>query len=170
MAWAICAILETVIIVVNATKQVRGEIHHERRLHRLLMIEEAKMLERGLATQPEQPDDSPPLAPPTPASYEDINRTLTASVSRPVQSTDPLAQYRSPKYSTPEVQITTCNMSGYWLVAIQCKDRSKLLFDTVCTLADLEYDVFHATIDSQHGVAIQEYYIRYLLCAVSQQI
>ena len=51
-------------------------------------------------------------------------------------------------------------MNGYWLVTVKCKDRTKLLFDTVCTLADMDYDVFHATIDSNEGVASQEYYIR----------
>ncbi len=51
-------------------------------------------------------------------------------------------------------------MNGYWLVTIKCKDRTKLLFDTVCTLADMDYDVFHATIDSVKGDAMQEYYIR----------
>ena len=32
---------------------------------------------------------------------------------------------------------------------VHCKDREKLLFDTVCTLADLDYDVYHATIDGK---------------------
>ena len=58
------------------------------------------------------------------------------------------------------VAITHCGDSGYWLVTITCKDRSKLLFDTVCTLADLDYDVYHATIDSNDGVAQQEYYVK----------
>ena len=51
-------------------------------------------------------------------------------------------------------------MNKYWLVTIKCKDRTKLLFDSVCTLADMDYDVFHATIDSVKGDAMQEYYIR----------
>ena len=45
-------------------------------------------------------------------------------------------------------------------MTIRCKDRNKLLFDTVCTLADMDYDVYHATIDSQEGIAHQEYYIK----------
>ena len=44
----------------------------------------------------------------------------------------------------------------YWVVDIQCKDRQKLLFDTVCTLADMGYDVYHATIDGEHANAHQE--------------
>ena len=67
---------------------------------------------------------------------------------------------RSPKHSRPVVKITLDARRGYWLVAITCKDRNKLLFDTVCTLADLDYEVFHATIDSRAGVAMQEYWIK----------
>ena len=58
------------------------------------------------------------------------------------------------------VKISKCCDRKYWLVNIECKDRNKLLFDTVCTLADLNYDVFHATIDSADGRAVQEYYIK----------
>lgn len=58
------------------------------------------------------------------------------------------------------VTISDCTRRGYWLVAITCKDRNKLLFDTVCTLADLDYDVYHATVDSNKGIASQEYYIK----------
>lgn len=58
------------------------------------------------------------------------------------------------------MSITHSSMNNYWLVTIKCKDRTKLLFDTVCTLADMDYDVFHATIDSIKGDAMQEYYIR----------
>ena len=35
------------------------------------------------------------------------------------------------------------------LVTIRCKDRPKLLFDTVCTLTDMDYVVFHANIDTE---------------------
>ena len=54
------------------------------------------------------------------------------------------------------MDITYCGRSLYWMVDIKCKDRPKLLFDTVCTLADCGYDVFHATIDSEGGFAHQE--------------
>lgn len=63
---------------------------------------------------------------------------------------------RSPKAGRPDVDITYCGRSAYWMVDIKCKDRPKLLFDTVCTLADCGYDVFHATIDSHEGSAHQE--------------
>lgn len=41
-----------------------------------------------------------------------------------------------------------------------CWFAPQLLFDTVCTLADMRYDVYHATIDSNNGKAFQEYFLR----------
>ena len=38
---------------------------------------------------------------------------------------------------------------------VRCEDRPKLLFDTVCTLTDMQYVVFHGTIDSDGPKAIQ---------------
>lgn len=66
---------------------------------------------------------------------------------------------RSPKFSTPDIDIQY-DSTGYWLVDIRCKDRNKLLFDTVCTLADLNYDVYHATVSSQEDMACQEFYVK----------
>lgn len=40
------------------------------------------------------------------------------------------------------------------------RDRRKLFFDTVCTLADMNYDIYHATIDSEGDVANQLFYVR----------
>ena len=54
------------------------------------------------------------------------------------------------------MDITYNARSGYWVVDISCKDRQKLLFDTVCTLADMGYDVYHATVDGEDGHAHQE--------------
>ncbi|XP_026384185.1 ACT domain-containing protein ACR1-like [Papaver somniferum] len=59
-----------------------------------------------------------------------------------------------------EVCIENCNEKGYTVVNVRCKDRPKLLFDTVCTLTDLGYVVFHAAISSRDSLAVQEYYIR----------
>ena len=119
---------------------------------------------------------------------------------------DILLVCRSMKHSKPDVSIVRCKHTGYWLINISCKDRNKLLFDTVsplysssespvmlkgchtnrcccgtanerspqmsnalltrrdalqvCTLADLDYDVYHATIKSCDGMATQEYYVR----------
>jgi hypothetical protein len=36
--------------------------------------------------------------------------------------------------SKPQVHITHDTNRNYWLVSIHCKDRKKLLFDTLCTL------------------------------------
>eukprot|EP00899_Mesostigma_viride_P009711 jgi/Mesvir1/18741/Mv01250-RA.1 len=58
------------------------------------------------------------------------------------------------------VEIRDCTSLGYTLLRIQSKDRLKLLFDTVCTLTDMKYDVFHATIECINGMAIQEFYVR----------
>lgn len=38
---------------------------------------------------------------------------------------------RSAKHSKPDVSIVPCRHTGYWLISIACKDRNKLLFDTV---------------------------------------
>lgn len=53
----------------------------------------------------------------------------------------------SPKFSKPHVTIQHYCHLNYWLVTIRCKDRNKLFFDTVCTLSDLNYDVYHGAID-----------------------
>ncbi|KAJ8467016.1 hypothetical protein OPV22_029568 [Ensete ventricosum] len=50
--------------------------------------------------------------------------------------------------------------SGYTVVNIQSRDRSKLLFDTACTMTDMKYVVYHATVESRGPLAVQEYYVR----------
>ncbi|KAM7257512.1 hypothetical protein ACFE04_013253 [Oxalis oulophora] len=62
----------------------------------------------------------------------------------------------------PKITIENCKEKGYSVVSVQCKDRAKLLFDTVCTLTDMQYVVFHATISSDGPYASQEYYIRHM--------
>ncbi|KAI3979777.1 hypothetical protein MKX01_013872 [Papaver californicum] len=59
-----------------------------------------------------------------------------------------------------EVCIKSCKEKGYTVVNARCKDRPKLLFDTLYTLTDLECVVFHAAISSRDSIANQEYYIR----------
>ncbi|KAF5181371.1 Act domain-containing protein acr3 [Thalictrum thalictroides] len=61
-----------------------------------------------------------------------------------------------------QVSIETCNERGYSVVNVTSRDRPKLLFDTVCTLTDMKYVVFHAAISSQGSLAVQEYYIRHM--------
>lgn len=58
----------------------------------------------------------------------------------------------SPK---PTITIDRCEEKGYSVVSIRCKDRSKLLFDIVCTLTDMQYVVFHAAISSDGPNALQ---------------
>lgn len=45
-----------------------------------------------------------------------------------------------------EVTVENCNDRGYTIVNMRCDDRPKLLFDTVCTLTDMQYVIFHATV------------------------
>ncbi|KAL3677377.1 hypothetical protein R1sor_027325 [Riccia sorocarpa] len=61
----------------------------------------------------------------------------------------------------PTITIQNCSEKGYSIVNVECTDRPKLLFDTVCTLTDMQYVVFHATINSEGSIAHQEYYIRH---------
>ena len=57
----------------------------------------------------------------------------------------------------PHITIENCKEKDYSVVNIRCKDRPKLVFDTVCTLTDMQYVVFHGTIDSEGPKAIQVY-------------
>jgi UTP:GlnB (protein PII) uridylyltransferase len=49
------------------------------------------------------------------------------------------------KVDKPTITVQSSCERGYSIINVQCKDRPKLLFDTVCTLTDMQYDVFHAT-------------------------
>ncbi|CAN6470685.1 unnamed protein product [Victoria cruziana] len=62
----------------------------------------------------------------------------------------------------PRVTVMDCSEKDYSVVTIRCRDRPKLLFDTVCTLTDMQYVVFHANVDAETSEAYQEYYIRHL--------
>lgn len=71
------------------------------------------------------------------------------------------------------VWIESCKEKGYSMVSIECKDRPRLMFDTVCTLTDMQYVIFHASTHSQEGYAFQEYFIRHVdgdvLCTESEK-
>ncbi|QHO12215.1 ACT domain-containing protein [Arachis hypogaea] len=62
----------------------------------------------------------------------------------------------------PNVNVVNWSDKDYSVVTIQCKDRPKLLFDTVCTLTDMQYVVFHANVNAEGPEAYQEYYIRHI--------
>ncbi|KAH0467051.1 hypothetical protein IEQ34_004289 [Dendrobium chrysotoxum] len=45
-------------------------------------------------------------------------------------------------------------------VTVRSRDRPKLVFDVVCTLADLNYEVVHGSVSTEETIAVQEYYIK----------
>jgi UTP:GlnB (protein PII) uridylyltransferase len=59
------------------------------------------------------------------------------------------------KLTSDNTVVTVQNWAerGYSVVNVQCKDRIKLLFDVVCNLTDMEYVVFHATINTNSNQA-----------------
>ncbi|KAK9048237.1 hypothetical protein SSX86_032800 [Deinandra increscens subsp. villosa] len=65
------------------------------------------------------------------------------------------------KRKKPFVTVENCSEKGYTVVNLRCPDRPKLLFDTVCTLTDMQYVVYHATIIAEGVDASQEFYIRH---------
>lgn len=54
-----------------------------------------------------------------------------------------------------QVSIENCREKGYSVVNVRCRDRPKLLFDTVCTLTDMQYVVSHASVCSKGSIAVQ---------------
>ncbi|KAG6686181.1 hypothetical protein I3842_11G004500 [Carya illinoinensis] len=60
------------------------------------------------------------------------------------------------------VCVLDCNDRDYTVVSIRSKDRPKLLFDTLCTLTDMQYVVFHGTAITERMESYQEYYIRHI--------
>lgn len=55
----------------------------------------------------------------------------------------------------PDVKVVNWYDKDYSVVTIRCKDRPKLLFDTICTLTDMEYVVFHGNVDAEGPEAYQ---------------
>lgn len=72
------------------------------------------------------------------------------------------AEANYPPLFEPKIMIEHCEEKGYSVVTVRCKDRPKLMFDIVCTLTDMQYVVFHATISSDGPYASQEYFIRHM--------
>ncbi|XP_010250632.1 PREDICTED: ACT domain-containing protein ACR6-like [Nelumbo nucifera] len=64
--------------------------------------------------------------------------------------------------SRPHVTISDCVEKDYTVVTMRSKDRPKLLFDTIFTLTDMQYVVFHGTVNTGRLEAYQEYYIRHV--------
>jgi len=164
---------------VVAVKNVKGEIHHDRRLHQRMLQEDQHEWARQLALHrsslpsmveervwAEGDGEGGGSALGTRRSSVDLTRPSSpppsdsSQASTTVPALDSKENLRSTRYSKPTITVTDMPALGYWVATIKCKDRTKLLFDTVCTLADMRYDVYHATIDSNNGKAFQEYFLR----------
>lgn len=68
---------------------------------------------------------------------------------------------KSTTKTCPVVLVQNYLEKDYSVVNIQCKDRNKVLFDVVCTLTDMQYVVFHATLDTSEDKASLEFFIRH---------
>jgi len=55
----------------------------------------------------------------------------------------------------PMVSVVNWLQKDYSVVTMRCKDRPKLLFDTVCTLTDMQYVVYHGSVDTEGPQAYQ---------------
>ncbi|KAJ6760976.1 ACT DOMAIN-CONTAINING PROTEIN ACR4-LIKE [Salix purpurea] len=62
----------------------------------------------------------------------------------------------------PDVTVLDCPGRDYTVVTATSIDRPKLLFDTVCTLTDMQYLVFHGAVVTDGKKSYQEYYIRHV--------
>lgn len=65
----------------------------------------------------------------------------------------------------PLVTVENCADKGYTVVNLRSPDRPKLLFDTVCTLTDMQYVVYHATVIAEGPEASQVTSYLFLACA-----
>lgn len=63
---------------------------------------------------------------------------------------------------SPVVTVYNDSFYGYSVVNVHCNDRTKLLFDIVCTLTDMQYVVFHATVKTAGDRAYLEFNIRHV--------
>ena len=59
------------------------------------------------------------------------------------------------KSSRPNVTVLDCIEKDYTVITMRSKDRPKLLFDTVCTLTDMQYVVFHGVVHTGRREAYQ---------------
>ncbi|KAG6686180.1 hypothetical protein I3842_11G004500 [Carya illinoinensis] len=63
------------------------------------------------------------------------------------------------------VCVLDCNDRDYTVVSIRSKDRPKLLFDTLCTLTDMQYVVFHGTAITERMESYQDWKTKYRFLA-----
>lgn len=140
----VCQVLQELLggpleYAVVSPSKCRGHVHHEHRLHLMLLREEAQQWQQQRLCIKENTDIQN-----SSSVVDDLGSCM----------------YRSPKLRKPNVSIQPWPRLGYWLVKIQCKDRRKLLFDTVCTLTDLDFDVYHGSVECKAQLAVLELYVR----------
>ncbi|XP_042034233.1 ACT domain-containing protein ACR6-like isoform X6 [Salvia splendens] len=71
-----------------------------------------------------------------------------------------IARVVQDKSSNPLVTVSDRTEKGYTVITVRSDDRPKLLFDTICTLTDMQYVVFHGVVRGGTDEAYQEYYVR----------
>lgn len=64
-------------------------------------------------------------------------------------------QGRVDEKSWPHVTVLDCSEKDYTVIIMRSRDRPKLLFDTVCTLTDMQYVVFHGVVHTGKMEAYQ---------------
>ncbi|KAK9097145.1 hypothetical protein Sjap_022642 [Stephania japonica] len=123
--------------------------HTERRLHQLMYAD--KDYERpGNDSDGSAGEESS-------SSSSRIRKVTDSSASKMCSS-----KSRENGIESTQVTIEHCEEKGYSVANVISRDRPKLLFDTICTLTDMQYVVFHAAISSKGSQAIQEYYLRHM--------
>lgn len=65
------------------------------------------------------------------------------------------------RHKAAKVVVMDCTERQYTVVILRCRDRPKLLFDTLCALNDLQYVVFHGTVDAE-GASKEAYQVCWL--------
>ncbi|WJZ83942.1 hypothetical protein VitviT2T_003583 [Vitis vinifera] len=65
------------------------------------------------------------------------------------------AELGKDKSSRSHVTVLDCIEKDYTVITMRSKDRPKLLFDTVCTLTDMQYVVFHGAVHTGRMEAYQ---------------
>lgn len=148
----------------------RGIVHHDRRLHQLMLQDDIDDFRKARLTelyqnsgsegvQAQDPLRSSTAYAPGGASRQNSICSVRSDRNGASTPSGSEASHRSPKYDHPSIDISYC--SDYWTVNIKCRDRAKLLLDSVCTLNDMNFDIYHATIDADaEGIAHQEYFVR----------
>ncbi|WOG86083.1 hypothetical protein DCAR_0205281 [Daucus carota subsp. sativus] len=67
------------------------------------------------------------------------------------------------KSSRPRVNIGNCIEKDYTVITMKSKDRPKLLFDTLCTVTDMQYVIFHGVVHTGRLEAYQTNRKKYCL-------